>query len=177
MLPRLGNQAEFAAHRQVSRKTVTRWKQRGLLVFTKHGLVDFAASDQALSDHGILLPQATEYRAADIDAAVEAILTIDGAELLTRAEAERLKENFSALLKKLQYERESAAVAEIEDVARVIVGEYAIVRRRLAQIGENVAPKLVDVHDAALVKEAIDAEVIAALGDLSSDAARFATAA
>ena len=176
MLPRLGNQAEFAAHRQVSRKTATRWKQRGLLVFTDDGLVDFAASDKALADHGILLPEVTD-RDADIDAAVNAILTIDGAELLPRAEAERIKENFSALLKKLQYERESAAVAEIEDVARVIIGEYAIVRSRLAQVGENVAPKLVALQDAALVKEAIDAEVIAALSDLSSDAARFASAA
>jgi hypothetical protein len=41
------SQSAFAAHRGVSRKTVTLWKSRGLLVF-KAALVDVAASDAAI---------------------------------------------------------------------------------------------------------------------------------
>ena len=33
-------QAEFARHRKVSKKTVTLWKQKGLLVLLDTGLVD-----------------------------------------------------------------------------------------------------------------------------------------
>jgi len=40
-------QAAFAPYRCVSRKTVTKWKSRGLLVL-KGDLVDVAASDSAL---------------------------------------------------------------------------------------------------------------------------------
>jgi len=40
-------QSAFAAYRGVSRKTVTKWKSRGLLVL-KGDLVDVAASDAAL---------------------------------------------------------------------------------------------------------------------------------
>ncbi len=43
-------QAEFSRHRGVSRKTVSVWKSRGLLVLRSDGLVDVAASDKRLSE-------------------------------------------------------------------------------------------------------------------------------
>lgn len=39
-------QADYAAYRGVSRKTVTIWKHKGLLVFNEHGAVDVAATDR-----------------------------------------------------------------------------------------------------------------------------------
>ncbi|MER2249510.1 hypothetical protein ABS772_06225 [Methylorubrum podarium] len=39
------SQAEFARRRGVSKKTVTEWKQRGLLTMTEAGLVDVEASE------------------------------------------------------------------------------------------------------------------------------------
>jgi hypothetical protein len=155
----IGNQADYARHREVSRKTVTEWKQRGLLRFTADGDVDFDASDQALRDHGLL----------DADEAAK----LDG--LWSMAEAERIKENYAARIKRMEYERESAAVAEIGDVVAAIVSEFAIVRRRLSRIGVDLAPKLAGMRDASLIKAAIDAEVIAALTELSAEDAEAST--
>ncbi len=148
-----GNQADYARHREVSRKTVTEWKQRGLLRFTADGDVDFAASDQALREHGLL----------DADEAA----TLDG--LWSMAEAERINENYAARIKRLEYERESAAVAEIDDVVAVIVLEFANVRSRLSRIGVDLAPKLAGMRDASEIKAVIDAEVIAALEELTAE--------
>ncbi len=43
-------QAEFSRHRGVSRKTVSVWKVRGLLVLSPDGLIDVAASDRKLNE-------------------------------------------------------------------------------------------------------------------------------
>jgi hypothetical protein len=43
------SQTAYATHRDVSRKTVTVWKQQGLLVFTTGGLIDVAATDAILN--------------------------------------------------------------------------------------------------------------------------------
>lgn len=43
--PKLLSQAEFARHRGVSRKAVTGWKQKGLLVLTDTGLIDVEGSE------------------------------------------------------------------------------------------------------------------------------------
>jgi hypothetical protein len=42
--------AAFAKRRGVSKSAVTKWKQRGLLVFTSKGLVDVAASEARLTE-------------------------------------------------------------------------------------------------------------------------------
>lgn len=160
------NQAQFAAHRCVSRKTVTGWKQRGLLVFSDDGKVDVLASDRRLLDHGILLP-------ADLagNSFADSIVTSLNAEIpcgtWTKSEAERVKENYSALLRQLSYDRESAAVVEIDDVVMAIRQEYSIVRARLAQIGANVAPNLAKLRSPSEIKAAVDAEITAALTELS----------
>lgn len=44
------NQAAYAKHQKVSRKTVTIWKQRGYLVLNSAGRVNVAASDKRLLD-------------------------------------------------------------------------------------------------------------------------------
>lgn len=43
--PKFLSQAEFARHRGVSRKAVTGWKQKDLLVFSEVGLIDVEASE------------------------------------------------------------------------------------------------------------------------------------
>lgn len=59
-------QSEYAAYRGVSRKTVTGWKQRGLLVFSGGDLIDVVKSDAALAER----PQA--YRGGAASQAPEA---------------------------------------------------------------------------------------------------------
>lgn len=156
---RTGNQAAFAAYNGVSRQTVTDWKQRGLLVFSSDGKVDFLATDQRLADHGIRQPR---------DSNLTELAAIDGEPLWSRADAETVKENFSARLKQLEFERESASVVTIDDATRHILNEFGIVRQRCRSIGADVAPKLADMSSAAEIKAAIDDAVVAALADLTA---------
>ncbi|CAK7255586.1 MULTISPECIES: hypothetical protein [unclassified Shinella] len=154
-----GNQAAFAAYKDVSRQTVTDWKQRGLLVFSSDGKVDFLATDQRLADHGIRQPAGSE---------LTELTALDGVELWSRADAETVKENYAARLKQLEFERESALVVTVDEAARHIVDEFGVVRQRCRSIGAEIAPKLVDMTSAAEIKAAIDDVVVAALADLSA---------
>lgn len=158
-LLKTGNQAAFAAYKDVSRQTVTDWKKRGLLIFSNDREVDFLATDRRLAEHGIRQP-------ADSD--LTKVTEIDGVELWSRADAETVKENFSARLKQLEFERESACVVTIDEAARHIVDEFGIVRQRCRSIGAEITPKLVDMTSAAEIKAAIDDAVVAALADLSA---------
>lgn len=154
-----GNQAAFAAYKDVSRQTVTDWKKRGILVFANDGKVDFPATDRRLADHGIRQPPDTN---------LTELTAIDGEPLWSRADAETVKENYAARLKQLEFERESALVVTVDEAARHILDEFCAVRQRCRSIGANVAPKLVDMTSAAEIKAAIDDAVVAALADLSA---------
>ncbi|MCX5496447.1 hypothetical protein OSH11_17200 [Kaistia dalseonensis] len=48
--PGFVSQADYGRHRGVSRKTVTDWKQKGILVLDARGRVDVAKTDAALND-------------------------------------------------------------------------------------------------------------------------------
>lgn len=154
-----GNQAAFAAYKDVSRQTVTDWKKRGLLVFSNDREVDFLATDQRLADHGIRQPR---------DSNLTELTAIDGVELWSRADAETVKENYAARLKQLEFERESALVVTVDEAARHIVDELGIVRQRCSSIGAEVAPELVDMTSASEIKALIDAAVVRALADLAA---------
>lgn len=51
------NQSEYAEYQHVSRKTVTIWKQKGLVSLNRVGLVDVAATDKRLREHFGVLPR------------------------------------------------------------------------------------------------------------------------
>ncbi|PWE52290.1 hypothetical protein DEM27_31610 [Metarhizobium album] len=177
MLPDYLNQAGYAAHRDVSRKTVTLWKQRGLLVITGQGLVDVAASDKLLLEHGIkssavtseddVTSQVTD--AVDIREEAARLVSADGEELWSKADAEKVKENYAARLKQLEYDRQSGAVVAIDDVVVAVAAEYAVVRNRLLGIGAKIAPDLTTLQSAEEIKAIIDAEVTEALNQLTVD--------
>jgi non-ribosomal peptide synthetase component E (peptide arylation enzyme) len=154
-----GNQAAFAAFKDVSRQTVTDWKKRGLLIYRPDGEVDFLATDQRLTDHGIRQPADTN---------LTEVTAIDGEELWSRAEAEQVKENYAARLKQLEFERESGRVVTIDDAAEIFAAVCGIVRKRLRRISADVAPNLSGMTSAAEIKAAIDAAVVQALADLSA---------
>lgn len=186
MLPAVTNQAGFAAHREVSRKTVTGWKQRGLLVLTEDGQVDVAASDRVLLEHGILLPAEDKVTAKvttpppvtpgnedddDIREEAARLLSADGGELWSKADAERVKENYAARLKQLEYDRESGKVVEVDDVVVAVASEYAVVRNRLLGIGAKLAPDLATLQSASEIMALIDEEITEALNELTVDMA------
>jgi hypothetical protein len=110
--------AQFARMRGVSRKTTSTWKQRGWLVMTEGGLVDVAASTALLSQRPETYRGGRTKRASvDAMAAAKALeeLHREGA-LLSTAEALRMKENFQARLKKLEYEQASRQLLPLDQV-------------------------------------------------------------
>lgn len=105
----------------------------------------------------------------DLRAEAAKLVSADGAELWSKADAERVKENFAARLKQLEYDREIGLVVSIDDVIIAVAGEYAIVRNRLLGIGSKVAPEIVGLQSAEEAKAIIDKEVAAALVALTVD--------
>jgi hypothetical protein len=97
------------------------------------------------------------------------LVSADGAELWSKADAEKVKENYAARLKQLEYDRESGLVVPIDDVVVAVASEYAVVRNRLLGIGSKVAPTVATLQSAEEIKAIIDAEVIEALGQLTVD--------
>lgn len=156
-----GSQAAYSRYKEVSKQTVTDWKAMGLVAFNEDGEVDFLATDALLVEHGIRQPDGVDVDGADIEISSDA--------KWTKAEAERVKENYAALLKQLEYDRESGLVVEIDDVAIAIAGEYAIVRNKLLDVGTKVAPKAAVLKSAEEIKALIDAAVVEALEELTID--------
>lgn len=93
----------------------------------------------------------------------------DGQPLLSKAGAEQLKENYIALLRQLEYDRRSGAVAEIEEITTAVAAEYQLVKNRLFNIGARVAPRCAMLKSAEEIKALIDGEVTLALQELTLD--------
>lgn len=104
-----------------------------------------------------------------LESAAEEMVSAPGGAKWSKAEAERIKENYAALLRQLEFERESGLVVEIEDVIVAVASEYAVVRNRLLGIGSKVAPSAAVLKSAEEIKAIIDEEVIAALNELAID--------
>ena len=172
-------QAEYARHRGVSRKTVTGWKQKGRIVLTDAGLVDVVASDARLDER----PETyrggvTKGADATVTGNSRPAATAGNADLLTKspaeiaealdwstAEAQRVKEVYLALIRKQEYEVGHGKLVEIEAVAILVEREYSVVRERLLAIPGKLAAKLVGL-DRAEIDAALFAEVSEALNEL-----------
>lgn len=97
------------------------------------------------------------------------LMSADGTELWSKADAEKVKENYAARLKQLEYDKESGLVVAIDDVVVAVASEYAVVRNRLLGIGSKVAPTLSVLQSPEEIKAIIDAEVVEALSQLTVD--------
>lgn len=97
------------------------------------------------------------------------MVAADGKELWSKADAEKVKENYAARLKQLEYDRESGLVVPIDDVVVAVASEYAVVRNRLLGIGSKVAPTISVLQSPEEIKAIIDAEVVEALSQLTVD--------
>jgi len=60
--------------------------------------------------------------------------------MLPRADADRRKANYDALLRELEYETKNGAVVSVAEVAAAVGAEYAQVRTRLLAIPAEQAP-------------------------------------
>lgn len=178
MTEQTASQAGYAAHRGVSRKTVTIWKQKGLLVFTDGGEVDVVASDQLLLDQGGKRAAVTAGNAAPkaaskdraAEEAADQLLSVEGRTFFSKAQAERMKENYLARLRQIEFDKAAGAVVETEDVVEAVIAEYAIVRNKLLAIGARIAPRAAVMRTAGEVKALVDREIALALEELTLDA-------
>ncbi|HIC7208557.1 hypothetical protein [Burkholderia stabilis] len=189
------NQSEFAALHNVSRKTVTKWKERGWLVFAGDE-VDVEASNARLK----------RYRSAGIESVTQAaqgntqgnkairarkrvtshdeevtihegesgaqaavrLLVASGADMDIE-EAKRVKENYLALREQLEYDRDAGLVVEVADVAKAVGDEYAKVRTKLLSIPSEHAPRIHRLKSVQEVQDVLHSIIVEALEELTRD--------
>jgi 4-hydroxy-3-methylbut-2-enyl diphosphate reductase IspH len=185
------NQSEFATLHGVSRKTVTKWKERGWLVFAG-SVLDVEASNALIGKYrrdGIdVVTQAEEGNkpaskksgvtsaaarvtvkpGETVEQATTRILIATGA-TMTIDEAKRVKENYLALREQLEYDRESRLVVAVEDVTRAVGEEYAKVRTRLLAIPSENAPRIHRLKTVLEVQDAMYGLIVEALEELTRD--------
>lgn len=132
------NQAEFARRHGVSRKTVTQWKERGWLVMNGRE-IDVEASEIMLEKYRKtviredVLPDEESLPPTDDDAyqddgggedmspdkVAERIMLATGA-TMSLDEARRVKENYLALLTKLEYRQKEGELVDLTEAKEVL---------------------------------------------------------
>ena len=176
-------QAAFAKRKGVSPKTVSIWKQAGHLSMTPDGLVKVEESEWLLAERPATRrggkakgstpsAPATKPTPSDdggsVEEAAERFIQQTGG-LHSHAEAARIKENFLAALRQLEYDRESGKVVEIATVAAAVVTEYAKVRNKVLGLGSRLAHRLAAMKLPEEIKALVDAEVSTILEELTLD--------
>lgn len=146
------SQAEFSRLHSVSRKTVTSWKQKGLLVLDEAGKVVVAASNKALADYGVGVTrgntEVTDAIAEDASTEMtdEEIAALEvytkGNAPLGHAEAKRVKENYLALLRQLEYETKAGRLVDAESSRALFAKRWSDERKALEDWPSRVAPQL-----------------------------------
>jgi hypothetical protein len=161
--------AGFAKLRGVSRAAVTKWKKRGLLVFTSDGNVDIAASDARLEDRPPV------YRGGAVKATttrpkpVNGFAHTDPASWST-AEAVRHKEIAQARLRQIEADTAAGLVVPISDIVDTVRNEYTIVRTALLGMAAKLARRLAAAATPQEAGALLDHEVRAILSALTRDA-------
>jgi hypothetical protein len=100
--------------------------------------------------------------------AAERIIRTVGA-TMTQLEAERVKENYTALLKQLDYDVKSGRVILSERVAIRVAAEFANVRTKLLAIPSERAPALHRLKTVEEVRDLLDSAIGEALDEMTLD--------
>lgn len=104
--------------------------------------------------------------------AAERLTDIFASQFATKADAEKVKETYLALLRKLEFDEKSGEVVKIAAVAKRVGEEYARVRSRLMSIPAEVAPTVAAFKSAEEVRDYLEREITLVLGELSADVGR-----
>jgi hypothetical protein len=191
------NQSEFAALHGVSRKTVTKWKERGWLVFAGDD-VDVEASNKLLKRYrrdGVQpvtqsvtqTPKGNKRKAvtrsapavtldADESPSEAATRILSGnVELLDFDEARCFKENYLGLMAQLEYERKSGSLVELDTATAILFEEFRAQRDAWLNWPTRVGPILAaDLGvEADRVVEALTAHVHKHIAQLGEPEANF----
>ncbi|MBB3256875.1 hypothetical protein [Paraburkholderia sp. WP4_3_2] len=191
------NQSEFASLHGVSRKTVTKWKERGWLVFAGDE-VDVEASNALLKRYrrdGVSPVTQTDAKAAKgnkrmpVTQAAKGVTIEHGesagevagrilagdVELMNFDEARCFKENYLGLMAQLEYERKSGALVELETATAILFEEFRAQRDAWLNWPTRVGPILAaDLGvEADRVVEALTAHVHKQIAQLGEPEANF----
>ncbi|CFQ67052.1 tail fiber protein [Yersinia frederiksenii] len=122
-------QIDYAKHAGVDRKTVSRWIKAGKYIVLDGDLVNVEESDKAVATlrdskdprtKNASKKRPVKVPAADLDDStdetIKEIMLANGVEW-TREEASRVKENYLALLTKLEFEKEDGQLVELWSTA------------------------------------------------------------
>lgn len=146
------NQSDFAKLHGVSRKTITAWKARGWLVFDGDE-IDVDASNANIEQYRKTpatpkakaeLKKTKQRPAVNSDdespkQAAERLIREIGADM-SFDEARRIKENFLALLTKLEYEKEDGQLVELSVAESILFSEFRKQRDAWMNWPSRVAP-------------------------------------
>ena len=180
-------QADYARARGVSRKQVTVWKQRGLVVMTPDGFVDVTTSDANLGARparyrggrttGAASAPGDNYGeksvgngAADSglrlgDISIEQIATATG---WSHAEAIKVKETFLALLRVQEYQTKAGELLPREKNRAFVMDLLLRVRTRLLAMPAGLAAPLHALKTVAEVRARLDDAINDILSELSA---------
>jgi len=169
------SKSEFGRRLDVNEKQVRRWIEQGKLPDRPDGKLPASLVNDGLRKPNRRKPG----RSDDSDTiklgetpeeAAGRIVLEEGHAPHSLPEAVRIKENYLAKLKELEYDLKSGALVRVADVQAIVAGEYSIVRNRLMSISAEIAPKLAILRTAPEVQSALEAEHAAALESLALDA-------
>lgn len=105
----------------------------------------------------------------DLEALADRIVTVEGRAPYTLVEAERIKANYLAMLRQLQYDRESGLVAPVDEIAAAVAAEYGLVRNHMMGLPAKLAPQLAFLRDAEEIRALLESEITTILRELSLD--------
>lgn len=146
-------QVEYAKHAGVDRKTIGRWVKAAKYIVLEGNLIDVEASDKALATlrdgKDPRTQNAAKKKTAKPDSeakddsttaqTVKEIMLATGAEM-TREEASRVKENYLALLTKLEFEKEDGQLVELSVAEAVLFAAFRQQRDAWMNWPSRVAP-------------------------------------
>lgn len=181
------SQAEFARIRNVSRKTVTLWKQKGWLVLDETGRVDVAATERLLNQRpttyrggtAAAAPappatsdadpsvQADEYQEAEVAPADPATPVYDASGKLipSLAQSQRAKEYYLGELRRHELQVKNREVVLVEAVGVEVERIFSVLKETLLSVPGTVATSLVG-KDGPTIEAELRSAIVEALHEL-----------
>jgi hypothetical protein len=179
------SQADFARRVGLTTGRISQLKKQGLIAMSDDGRVLVEETEWRLADRpknyrgGVTKPVAAAAAPAisrpsprpdeSPAEAAERIVVREGGAPYDHAEAVRIKENYLALLRQLEFDLKSGAVVPIDVVIAVLVDQLARVRNKVLSIGVRAAPRAAVLRSAEEVKALLDTEIGQALEELTLD--------
>jgi len=146
-------QSDYAKHSSVDRKTVGRWIKAGKYIVLLGELVDVEESDKALATLRDSKDPRTKNAAKKKATKIESILGDDvttedavkqimmaGGGQWSREEASRVKENYLALLTKLEFEKEDGQLVDLSVAESILFDTFREQRDAWMNWPSRVAP-------------------------------------